>query len=184
VVADLARFPFSGSGERVSRRRDGHECDVADPDALDAGDVGQAGQGPADADGRDAVEDELRDRAKGLHMEPQRNGGKLRAECRQRIDDALGRKHHVEDQMNLRLQPLEKAFYLGTKFVDAVRNRARFSKNGMSSVGQLRLACGFAVEQGDSQLRFKVSDGVADCSPSAPLRQTEGLHEGRISGSS
>ena len=29
-----------------------------------------------------------------------------------------------------------------------------------------------------------VSDQEVDCSPSAPMRQTEGLHEGRISGSS
>jgi hypothetical protein len=29
-----------------------------------------------------------------------------------------------------------------------------------------------------------VAQGLSDCSPSAPMRQIEGLHEGRISGSS
>jgi hypothetical protein len=40
------------------------------------------------------------------------------------------------------------------------------------------------VEDGILYVFVSNEDCAAECSPSAPMRQTEGLHEGRISGSS
>jgi endonuclease YncB( thermonuclease family) len=38
--------------------------------------------------------------------------------------------------------------------------------------------------RGDDSLQYRCGAKAANCSPSAPLRLIEGLHEGRISGSS
>jgi hypothetical protein len=46
-----------------------------------------------------------------------------------------------------------------------------------------RNRCAHPTYQGTEQ-PYAPSAELARCSPSAPLRQTEGLHEGRISGSS
>jgi len=71
---------------------------------------------------------------------------------------------------------------------DAFKARFTGSSFGSDAIGLFALGLQFNIDDleavGAESVTGGNNDKKCDCSPSAPLRQIEGLHEGRISGSS
>jgi hypothetical protein len=65
----------------------------------------------------------------------------------------------------------------------AMTNVHEIGNDGLPLAGWCFVPKG-ALAAGDVMLAQKIALETYECSPSAPLKQTEGLHEGRISGSS
>jgi hypothetical protein len=88
--------------------------------------------------------------------------GNSGAKCLQRVDDPLGRQHHVERQVNLGLEPLQQSLHFGAQIA---RPRHTPSAPRPAQCGplvrQLRLGR-LAIEQRYAELRFEICDRVAD----------------------
>jgi hypothetical protein len=86
------------------------------------------------------------------------NRRKLGAELLECIDHAPSRQHHVEYEVDLRLQALQQPSDLGAQPIDPVGDCSSFGQDHPAGFCQLRLASGFPVEERHPELRLQVGD--------------------------
>ena len=106
------------------RRRHRDHFDIADVDSFNPRHVRVHRSG--DADAGDTRVHELGDCAESLDVQPQGNRGKFRFECPHGVRQPRGRKHHVDDECYLGLQPTEQALHARAQVVDPSRHRPGF----------------------------------------------------------
>ena len=155
--------------QRVERSRHGNEFDLANLDFLEPLDGHE--QWPHDAQRGASVEDQLSYATQRLDIETQRHRRECRLERLQCIDQTRRREHDVDRERDLRLEPLEKTFYLGPQNVDTVGHGTRLDQHGAPRLREPGLARSDAIEERQPELRLEVIDRVADgrrCAIEAP----------------
>ena len=146
--------------QRMTWRRHRDQRHRPDDHIIDPRHLGR--ERAADADHGLAVQHKRSHRPQRLDMEIERDGRKLLVESAQRLAEPFRGKHHVDREVDLRLEALEQAFDFGAQPIHALADRAGLGEHRLPRDGEPRLARALPLEQQQPKLRLEIGDAVAD----------------------